>query len=67
MSFRQEGHIAEKGKICPNCGKDTIIYWKKKGNDMDLYGNRIDNMVRIKPTCERCKKVFSKGLFRKVR
>jgi len=67
--LRQEQHIVDKGRICPNCGKkDTIIYWKRKGHNLDLYGNKIDNMVRIKPTCTACKKTFSKGtLFKIVR
>lgn len=68
-NIRQEQHIVEKGRICPNCeSKDTIIFWKKEGSNRDLYGNKIDNMKRIKPTCEKCGMVFSKGtLFRQIR
>jgi uncharacterized protein with PIN domain len=67
--IRQEQHTAEKGAICPNCGaKDSIAYWETKGSNTDLLGRKIDNMERIKPTCRKCNKVFSKGtMFRKVR
>jgi DNA-directed RNA polymerase subunit RPC12/RpoP len=61
-TLRQEQHIAEKGIYCPNCGhKDSIIYWKEEGSNINLLGKKINNMIRIKPTCSQCGKVFSKG------
>jgi len=67
--LRQEQHMAEKGIYCPNCGqKDTIEFWKTSGSSVDLIGRKLNNTVRIKPTCRNCKKVFSKGtMFPKYR
>jgi Zn ribbon nucleic-acid-binding protein len=68
-AIRGDGHIVEKGRICPECSKkDTIIYWRRTGGNRDLFGNKIEDMVRIKPTCTACGTVFSKGtMFRSVR
>jgi RNA polymerase subunit RPABC4/transcription elongation factor Spt4 len=68
-NVRTEGHLTERGIYCPNCGqKDTIEYWKAGGSNVNLLGQKIDNMERIKPTCRNCKRVYSKGtLFLKHR
>jgi len=67
--LRQEQHMAEKGRVCPGCGrKDTMEFWKRKGFTLALDGTRSENMVRIKPTCSHCHRVYPNGTaFKEIR